>query len=202
MFMYTVLYNNRNNSIHLSNGTSVYSRVVYSVRIIEIFRIPLAILCVLIFFISLNTSATSPSVGATTLNSNYVSSVNPADVSYIDAINNLRGSVGQQPLSYDSRLENSAYDKARNMVASDYWGHYSPFGESFSDFIWRRSPTSKRVGENLAKCYTSRVQAFDALVASPTHYQIMVGDFTNVGISEQVSPKDNCTYTVLHFAKN
>ena len=65
----------------------------------------------------------------------------------------------------------------------------------------RTPPRADRVGENLARCFDSRQEAFDALVASPTHYAIMTGQFTNFGVSEVEDSASGCTYTTMHFAQ-
>jgi len=126
---------------------------------------------------------------------------NETETYYLNAVNQLRSQKGLKPLIIDSRLSNSAKDKAIDMGSNKYWGHYAPVGRSFADFIWAHSPNAVTVGENLAKCYTSKKEAFDALVASPTHYAIMTGNFTNFGVSELLNKNDSCTYTVMHFSQ-
>ena len=123
-----------------------------------------------------------------------------SELFYLDKVNSLRAERGLEPLVIDSRLSLSASQKTADMVGQGYWGHYAPSGASFSDYIWRDSPKAVRVGENLAKCFDTRAAAFDALVASPTHYAVMVGQFTNFGVSEQPDPTSGCTYTTMHFA--
>ncbi len=165
-------------------------------------RFPLAIIIAIFVFSVMGTQAASPAASAVVYNEAKAQTINSADVFYIEKINNLRASVGKPYLFYKPALERSAAYKAQDMINNNYWGHFSPYGSSFSDFIWRETPFSEKVGENLAKCYDSRNDAFRALVESPTHYEIMVGDFTHVGISERINLSDGCTYTVLHFAKN
>ena len=175
-----------------------------TIHIVEKLRFVLAILLIGIVFSSVSLQAASPSAtGNENVNiNNQVKAINPADIFYIQQINQLRSSLGKKPLEYSAVLEQSASLKARDMVSNNYWGHYGPNGESFSDFIWRQSPDSQKVGENLARCFVTRDSAFKALVASPTHYDIMVGDFTNVGVSELNNVTDGCVYAVFHFAKN
>lgn len=169
---------------------------------VERMRLAVALLLVVLVFSSVSLQAASPSAKNSVAKANNNQLVNPADIFYINKINNLRSKAGKPPLAYNAVLEQSAYLKARDMVSNNYWGHYSPSGESFSDFIWRQSPDSQRVGENLARCFVTRQSAFEALVASPTHYAIMVGDFSTIGVSELANTNDGCTYTILHFAKN
>lgn len=124
-----------------------------------------------------------------------------AETYYLHAVNQLRASRGLAPLVIDSRLTASANQKGTDMVAQSYWGHYAPNGTAFSDYIWQTSPKADRVGENLARCFTTRQDAFDALVASPTHYAIMTGKFTNFGVAEVKDTDSGCTYTTMHFAE-
>jgi uncharacterized protein YkwD len=119
---------------------------------------------------------------------------------YLNAINELRASKELKPLIIDSKLSFSANQKGLDMSAENYWGHYAPSGKSFADYIWQYSPKAKTVGENLAKCYSSRQDAFEALKASPTHYALMIGNFTNFGISEVIDNNNGCINTVMHFS--
>ncbi|MBP7820658.1 CAP domain-containing protein [Candidatus Saccharibacteria bacterium] len=172
------------------------------IHAVEKMRFVLAILLVGIVFSSVTLQAASPSASGIENPNSQAKAINPADIFYIEQINQVRLSIGKKPLDYSAVLEKSAALKARDMVANNYWGHYGPNGESFSDFIWRQSPDSQKVGENLARCFVTRDSAFKALVASPTHYDIMVGDFTNIGVSELTNVNDGCVYAVFHFAKN
>lgn len=169
--------------------------------VIEKMRLGIAFMLVIVIFAGISTSALSPASSGQALAS---PSLIPssADLFYIDQINKLRLSLGEKPLSYMPELEVSASLKARSMITENYWAHYSPSGESFADFIWRQTPGSQRVGENLARCFSSRSLAYEALLNSPTHYKIMTGDFSSMAASELVNTNDGCTYTVLHFAKN
>jgi uncharacterized protein YkwD len=191
-----------NNEIEIYSEPKRDSAFWYVVHKIEKLRLPLAILLVGIVFSSVSLQAASPSTNVTQASNTKSNAINPADIYYIQQMNQLRSTIGKGPLEYSSLLEKSASLKARDMVSNNYWGHYSPNGESFSDFIWRQSPDSQKVGENLARCFVTRESAFKALVASPTHYDIMVGDFTNVGVSELTNVNDGCVYAVFHFAKN
>jgi uncharacterized protein YkwD len=123
-----------------------------------------------------------------------------AEEYYLRAVNELRSSYNLRPLLIDSNLTKSAISKGQDMVDYAYWGHYPTNRPSFSDFIWADSPKATRVGENLAKCYTVRQDAFNALKNSPTHLANMLGDYTNFGVAEIYNPFNNCTYTAMHFA--
>lgn len=125
-----------------------------------------------------------------------------AETFYLAKVNQLRASRGLAPLVIDSRLTASAAKKGNDMVAQKYWGHFAPNGgASYADYIWQNSPGAYRVGENLARCFTTQQAAFDALVASPTHYAIMTGQFTNFGVAEVTDTVSGCTYTTMHFSQ-
>lgn len=119
---------------------------------------------------------------------------------YLNAINKLRATKKLPLLVIDNRLSVSAYKKGEDMVNKNYWSHYSPSGISFADFIWSGSPKAETVGENLAKCFDSKQSVFDALAASPAHYAIMTGRYTNFGVSEVKNINDGCIYTVMHLS--
>lgn len=124
-----------------------------------------------------------------------------ASTQYLAKINALRTQKNLHALHIMPELEQSAHNKATAMVGQHYWGHYAPDGVSFKDYIWQSVPKADYVGENLARCFNSRDNAFTALVASPTHYEIMVGNFEYVGASEVTDPQLGCTITVFHFAQ-
>lgn len=165
------------------------------------------IFCVFIFFSillspQLSSLAQAPNnASAKAINNNFGITRNETENYYLNTVNQLRLKKGLRPLIIDSRLSISAKNKAQDMQNNKYWGHYAPVGKSFADFIWTNSPNAESVGENLAKCYTSKQEAFNALVASPTHYAIMTGDFSNFGVSEITNSSDGCVYTIMHFSQ-
>lgn len=130
----------------------------------------------------------------------------PVTVSAVDAfyavkVNELRAKNGLPPVRLLIELNESSANKANNMATKHYWSHEDPDGTQFSDYIWKKVPPAQLVGENLARCYATRDQAFDALVASPTHYAIMVGNFNYMGVSEAIDTENGCTITAMHFAR-
>ena len=115
--------------------------------------------------------------------------------------NELRATKNLPALMQSQKLELSANDKLRNMQEQRYWGHYAPDGSSFSQYIWQYDNDAQLVGENLARCYVNYDAAFAALVNSPTHYQVLMGDFTHIGISSQLL-QDGCESIVMHFSNS
>ena len=153
----------------------------------------------LIFIIILLGSITSVSSQAA---SPSISSINSKVQDHLSLINELRTQSNLEPLLYNDNLAKSATNKALDMQSANYWGHQSPLGISFSDFIWRELPNSERVGENLARCFESSDLTFTALKNSQSHYDVMVGDFTDFGMVEIFNNSDGCIYSVFHFSKN
>jgi uncharacterized protein YkwD len=177
----------------LRSGLSMMHNSRYSVAIL--------IAIVTVMSPPLTLLAKSPVANAS--ESNNISAViarSDAEVYYLNSVNNLRAERGLPPMVIDARLTASAVKKSNDMVIQKYWEHYAPNGTSFSDFIWGDSPKAIHVGENLARCFVTRNDAFKALVASPTHYAIMVGSFTNLGVSEVKDTASGCTYTTMHFS--
>ncbi len=105
----------------------------------------------------------------------------------LEKINELRSSLGAQPLRIDSSLITVA--NLRSEEASEAWSHTRPNGEQGVVLI----PGNKWKGENLSNVTETDDVAkasevmFGNLVASPTHYDNMVFDeFTCIGISSFV----------------
>lgn len=119
---------------------------------------------------------------------------------FLTKTNQLRATAGKQPLQPNSSLEASARAKLADMQTNHYWGHRSPSNISFSAYIWQEDENAQLVGENLARCYDTYDEAFKALVNSPTHYSVLVGDFTDIGVASQWTDY-GCESIVMHVAK-
>jgi uncharacterized protein YkwD len=154
---------------------------------------------VVILFPPINHFASAPRASA--VSEGQIVARSDVETYYLNAINSLRVNLQLKALTIDNRLNTSAYQKGLDMSQKNYFSHWAPDGKSFSDFIWQDSPKANAVAENLAHCYTSRQLAFDALVASPTHYAIMVGQYDNMGVSEVLNKKSGCIETVFHFSR-
>lgn len=190
---------------HLLGSTQVLlqNHVSVGIGLMHKSRYSVAILLVIATVMSppLTLLAKSPVASASlSQNDTTIVSRSEAESYYINALNTLRAERGLAPMVIDTRLSESAHNKGIAMVQERYWDHYSPSGKAFSDYIWQLSPRAQHIGENLARCYESRPEAFNALIASPTHYAIMVGAFTNFGVAEVYDTASGCTYTTMHFA--
>jgi uncharacterized protein YkwD len=181
------------------NSQSVVSRRYLKINRWVKYLITFLLFVTVYFVPQLTIAAEAPSLYSGE-NGSQVISRTEAENYYLNSVNNLRVTKKLGSLIIDRRLSLSAENKNIDMINNNYWGHFAYDGTNYYQFIWNKSPKSKKVGENLAKCYTDREKAFKSLVASPTHYDIMTGNFSNIGISETYNAKDNCIYTTMHFS--
>lgn len=162
-------------------------------RRLPIYSICFATLCgvvLLIFFLNR---------GIATGQSNY-DSRSAVMLAFVQRTNDLRAKNNLPALTPSQQLEQSAIAKLQDMQQSQYWGHYSPSGQSFSRFIWQYDEDAELVGENLARCFETYDAAFAALVNSPLHYKVLTGDFTNIGVASQKTAS-GCESIVMHVSR-
>jgi hypothetical protein len=96
--------------------------------------------------------------------------------------NQERANAGLAPLSLDSRLSAAAYDKANDMIADNYWAHYSPDGASPWTFISASGYDYSSAGENLAKDFTTSSGVIAGWMASPAHkVNLLKSTYVDVG---------------------
>ena len=99
-------------------------------------------------------------------------------------VNRDRTAQNLKPLSLNTVLNSSALSKANNMVANNYFAHYSPDGKKPWDFIDRNSYAYLFVGENLAMNFTSAESAHQALMLSPSHKENIMNDkYLDIGLA-------------------
>ncbi len=153
-----------------------------------------------IFLVGIGVMFAFPSGGIATGQSTYVSQ-SQAMQELVQRTNQLRVQKDLPTLQQSRQLEQSAVDKLQNMQQMDYWGHRSPDGASFSQFIWQYDTEAQLVGENLARCFDSYDAAFTALVASPAHYAVLTGEFTNIGVASQ-KMANGCESIVMHVSRS
>lgn len=113
--------------------------------------------------------------------------------------NALRKEKQLAPLEPSAALERSAQAKLHDMSENQYWGHYRPDGASFSRFIWAEDASAVTVGENLARCFNTYQDAFHGLVDSPTHYRVLTGDYSYIGVASTILP-NGCESIVMHVS--
>ncbi len=116
--------------------------------------------------------------------SSKVSAVGSVNKIY-DLSNILREKEGLLSLSVDGNLEKAANLRAQDMFQKQYFDHFSANGLSPWDAIKITGFDYSFAGENLAIGYQSDVNAFNAWVSSPSHYQNIIDpNFNKIGVAE------------------
>lgn len=98
--------------------------------------------------------------------------------------NSERQVAGLSSLTSNSQLEAAALAKARDMLARDYWAHYTPDGRAPWEFIKSNKYGYKSAGENLAMDFTTADGVIQGWLASPSHRaNLMAEQFSEIGIA-------------------
>lgn len=98
--------------------------------------------------------------------------------------NNYRQENGLNPLKINYRLTQAALNKARDLLADQYFAHTSPEGKKFSDWVKEVNYKYFYVGENLAIDFNNENDLFQAWLDSPTHREnIIKPQFQEIGIA-------------------
>lgn len=105
-------------------------------------------------------------------------------------VNEVREEHNLIPYVYNSELEVSAVHRANEICSTGNFNH--------DGWVESLIYNYKTAGENLAKNYLNESDTVEAWVASPDHYENIVGDFTESAIG--ISECGNNTYVVQHFA--
>ncbi len=104
--------------------------------------------------------------------------------------NQARSQYGVKPLCLDSRLVRAARLHAQDMIANDYFSHYSLDGRDPGDRISAQGYRWWTYGENIAmgsSGYSTPQSTFDGWMSSAGHRSnILSSSFTEVGIGEAV----------------
>lgn len=103
----------------------------------------------------------------------------------IVALTNAKREVhGLGHLVENEQLDSAAAAKASDMLANDYWAHYSPNGKSPWVFITDAGYKYVYAGENLARDFTDASSVVDAWMNSPTHRaNLLDRNFKEIGVS-------------------
>ena len=117
----------------------------------------------------------------------------------LSLINGYRAVNDLPALKLNEKLNLSAQLKADEMKKLGYWSHDNPQGET----PWRHFKlvgyNYYKAGENLAKCYTDNVTMVQAWIDSPKHKEVMLGDYSDLGIG--TVDIEGCEYVVTHYGK-
>lgn len=105
-----------------------------------------------------------------------------AEQEMLNLLNRERTSRGLRPLQVDMQLVNIARMKSRDMIAHNYFSHYSPTYGLFTTMLRNNGVTFRLAGENLAGA-SSTAQAHSSLMNSTDHRaNILRSGYTHVGI--------------------
>lgn len=106
------------------------------------------------------------------------------DSAIIGLTNNERTAVGLSPLSWNSALSNSAWLKAQDMCAKDYWAHTAPDGATGWTFISQSGYSYTAAGENLARDFSDDAAVVAGWMISPGHRaNIMNPAYRDMGVA-------------------
>lgn len=117
--------------------------------------------------------------------------------------NAARAAYGLGPLSLNSQLNSSSQMKAQDMVNKNYWAHVAPDGTQPWYFFSQAGYDYTNAGENLAYGFASSQATVDGWMASQTHKDNILGNYTEVGFGFTNSPSyqsnGNQTIVVAHY---
>ena len=89
----------------------------------------------------------------------------------IQLTNTYRHGLGLSELTINPRLTQAAIDRAKDILAKQYFNHTTPDGRRFSDFVKEVNYKYFYVGENLAIDFSNSQDIFDAWLKSDSHRQ-------------------------------
>lgn len=97
-------------------------------------------------------------------------------------INSERAAEGEPALTMDSRLVQAARRHSQDMADNDFFSHTGSDGSSPFGRIQDAGYSFTSAGETIAGGYTSPAAAVEAWMNSPPHHDILLGNFTEVGV--------------------
>jgi len=102
----------------------------------------------------------------------------------ITSTNELRAGLSLPELKENSRLDQAAFAKVKDMFLGQYFAHVSPEGKSVGDFLKQANYDYSVAGENLAMGFNTPEDVVNAWIDSPTHYANLVDkDFKEIGVA-------------------
>lgn len=103
----------------------------------------------------------------------------------IQLTNTYRKGLGLSELAVNPRLTQAAINKAKDLLARQYFSHTSPEGRRFSDWVKDVNYAYFYVGENLAMDFDTPQEIFDAWLKSEKHREnIERPEFQEIGIAD------------------
>jgi uncharacterized protein YkwD len=112
----------------------------------------------------------------------YATNISASEV--ISLTNQQRANNGLGALAYNAQLTQAAQAKAQDMLAKNYWSHYSPEGNGPAYFISASGYSYSTAGENLAKDFNTSSGVVNAWMGSTGHRaNILNGNFIHTGVA-------------------
>ncbi|MGH7156569.1 MAG: CAP domain-containing protein [Candidatus Saccharimonadales bacterium] len=103
--------------------------------------------------------------------------------------NSARSSNGVGSLSLNDRLDAAAQAQADDMVARDYWSHYTPDGDPPWVWVTAQGYSYQKLGQNLATGFSDEQSTINAWLASPEHRaNLLDPSFKDVGFGFSNNP--------------
>lgn len=116
----------------------------------------------------------------------------------ISLTNESRREYSLNSLTSNALLTLAAQNKARDMLAKNYFAHTTPDGKRFWTWIDATGYDYTTAGENLAIDFTTPESAHSALLASPTHKENIINkNYKEIGVAVVTGKMDGQETTVL-----
>jgi len=107
----------------------------------------------------------------------------------INLTNSVRQRLSLNALTPSNNLTQAAYDKAQDMLLSQYFAHNGPDGRSVKDWLASAGYRYEVAGENLAMGFAQAGDVVEAWIKSPTHYANLVDpDYREIGVGMASGP--------------
>jgi hypothetical protein len=102
----------------------------------------------------------------------------------VSLTNSEREALGVQPLKENSELDRAALLKAQDILANDYFSHYSPTGTSPWYWFGQAGYNYDFAGENLAIGFLDSEEVSQAWMLSPSHRaNVLSSNYEEIGIA-------------------
>jgi len=118
--------------------------------------------------------------------------------------NKIRQNLNLSQLKTNYALNQSATDKARDMLAKQYFAHINSSKQGVWYWIAHRGYKFSMIGENLSMGYATPSSIVSAWQKSPTHYANLINkNFQDIGVAVVSGPykNTNTVFAVQHFGR-
>lgn len=130
--------------------------------------------------------------------------INITDNGLLASTNEERAKAGLPALKISNRLSQAANQKAKDIIANQYWDHVSPDGVEPWDWVQQTGYSYEVAGENLAKNFTTAGGVVSGWMNSTSHRENMLNpSYTEVGFANVNGELHGrpATITVALYAK-